>query len=575
MDIQIPISQKEQKAGITLQEQIDIPIQQPEYSYLNQFIDREDTTWQEIVLAEDGWDYKQEGLTPAGAAIVGSQTVGAMAGAAFSSLTNLASVSLINNQGDDVEAILKELGPKDNVKQLTLAITSAGISHKIDKSLGLKGIDITQTGFDQRLVKVIANSTSTSLLQTAVYGSDFEENLKKNLRMQFATVATQDTFLNIVKDLDGDTLSDNITHKLAAGLTSCLSAKAAGNRCEAGSIGAVVGEMWGDYQVDDPNTLTQAQKNKLINQAKLIAGITAVFAGEDVNVAAGVAAEAVENNTFAEIYPNEWDEIVNNTDGSYGLELHEAISRNKQYILIGTSFIPVVGDIQGFVEAKTAGDYVFATIGLIPGLGDVAQKAHKAKKAYDTAKSANDVKGIKSAIQEGVDVLKAEGRATKINGAQVIKKVERGEITPAGTLPSPKKASERRSSPGKAFSSTSLQELKIGESLFKGGNSAPVPKQVADKLSGGSFSNFDEFRSAFWKEMANDPAVAQNFNPQNLALMRQGNAPYAIPTQQVGERKVYELDHNIEIQHGGTIYNLDNIIIRTPKDHINKGAGRK
>ncbi|WP_227547741.1 VENN motif pre-toxin domain-containing protein, partial [Moraxella catarrhalis] len=92
--------------------------------------------------------------------------------------------------------------------------------------------------------------------------------------------------------------------------------------------------MWGDYQVDDSNTLTQAQKDKLINQAKLIAGITAVFADTDVAVAAGVAAEAVENNAFAEIYPNEWDEIVNNTDGSYGLELHEAISRNKQYILI-------------------------------------------------------------------------------------------------------------------------------------------------------------------------------------------------------------------------------------------------
>lgn len=44
MDIQIPISQKEQKAGITLQEQIGTLIQQPEYSYLNQFIDREDTT---------------------------------------------------------------------------------------------------------------------------------------------------------------------------------------------------------------------------------------------------------------------------------------------------------------------------------------------------------------------------------------------------------------------------------------------------------------------------------------------------------------------------------------------------
>ena len=330
----------------------------------------------------------------------------------------------------------------------------------------------------------------------------------------------------------------------------------------------------GKTDVDDPNTLTQAQKNKLISQAKMIAGITAAFAGEDVNVAASVAAEAVENNAFAEMYPNEWDEIVNNTDGSYSLELHEAISRNKQYILIGTSFIPVVGDIQGFVEAKTAGDHVFATIGLIPGLGDVAQKAHKAKKAYDTAKSANDVKGMKSAIQEGVDVLKAEGRATKINGAQVIKKVERGEITPTGTLPSPKTASERRSSPGKAFSSTSLQELKIGESLFKGGNSTPVPKQVADKLSGRSFSNFDEFRSTFWKEMANDPAVAQNFNPQNLALMRQGNAPIAPKSQYNGNNKRYELDHNIEIRDGGTIYNLDNIIIRTPKDHADKTSKR-
>ena len=56
--------------------------------------------------------------------------------------------------------------------------------------------------------------------------------------------------------------------------------------------------MWGDWHTDNPNTLTQAQKDKLINQAKMIAGITAAYAGEDVNVAAGVAAEAVENNSL-------------------------------------------------------------------------------------------------------------------------------------------------------------------------------------------------------------------------------------------------------------------------------------
>ena len=62
--------------------------------------------------------------------------------------------------------------------------------------------------------------------------------------------------------------------------------------------------MWGDYQVADPNTLTQAQKDKLISQAKMIAGITAGFADTDVAVAvavavaASVAAEAVRWNSL-------------------------------------------------------------------------------------------------------------------------------------------------------------------------------------------------------------------------------------------------------------------------------------
>ncbi|WP_227547751.1 VENN motif pre-toxin domain-containing protein, partial [Moraxella catarrhalis] len=79
--------------------------------------------------------------------------------------------------------------------------------------------------------------------------------------------------------------------------------------------------MWGDYQVDDPNTLTQAQKDKLINQAKLIAGITAVFAGEDVNVAAGVAAEAVENNAVNKSQSGNiiaFIEFFNNTNTKMG-----------------------------------------------------------------------------------------------------------------------------------------------------------------------------------------------------------------------------------------------------------------
>ncbi len=70
----------------------------------------------------------------------------------------------------------------------------------------------------------------------------------------------------------------------------------------------------GKTDVDDPNTLTQAQKDKLINQAKLIAGITAAYAGEDVNVAAGVAAEAAQNNATFIDKKNEVKKVILNGD---------------------------------------------------------------------------------------------------------------------------------------------------------------------------------------------------------------------------------------------------------------------
>lgn len=56
--------------------------------------------------------------------------------------------------------------------------------------------------------------------------------------------------------------------------------------------------------------------------------------------------------------------------------------------------------------------------------------------------------------------------------------------------------------------------------------------------------------------------------------MKQGNAPYAIGSQQRGGRQVYELDHHTEIRDGGSVYRLDNIVIRTPVNHINKTNNR-
>ncbi|HEZ0799604.1 TPA: S-layer family protein, partial [Neisseria meningitidis] len=53
-----------------LKTQIEKLAKQPEYAYLKQLQTVKDVNWNQVQLAYDKWDYKQEGLTGAGAAII-------------------------------------------------------------------------------------------------------------------------------------------------------------------------------------------------------------------------------------------------------------------------------------------------------------------------------------------------------------------------------------------------------------------------------------------------------------------------------------------------------------------------
>lgn len=108
------------------------------------------------------------------------------------------------------------------------------------------------------------------------------------------------------------------------------------------------------------------------------------------------------------------------------------------------------------------------------------------------------------------------------------------------------------------------------------GLGAPVPAQVADKLRGKSFRNFDHFREEFWLAVSECPELMKDFKPSNQTLIRMGLAPYPIPSEQVGGRTTFELHHIEEIQHGGEVFNVDNINVTTPRLHIgiHKNANR-
>ena len=99
------------------------------------------------------------------------------------------------------------------------------------------------------------------------------------------------------------------------------------------------------------------------------------------------------------------------------------------------------------------------------------------------------------------------------------------------------------------------------------GNAGFVPAQIAQRLAGRNFKNFDKFREAFWKEVAADPNLSKSFKPIDISRMKNGGAPSVDPSQALGGKASYELHHGKPIQHGGEVYDVDNIVVVTPRYH--------
>ncbi len=103
---------------------------------------------------------------------------------------------------------------------------------------------------------------------------------------------------------------------------------------------------------------------------------------------------------------------------------------------------------------------------------------------------------------------------------------------------------------------------------MNGPQGAPIPTQVADKLRGQTYSRWGKLKEAIWKAMANDPELGEQFSRTDLELMRRGSAPLSPESGIVGARDSYNIHHVHPIAQGGAVYDLDNLVIMTPKAHI-------
>ncbi len=296
-----------------LKTEIEKLAKQPEYAYLKQLQTVKDVNWNQVQLAYDKWDYKQEGLTGAGAAIialavaavtggVGAGLIGAAQGtasaavadAAFTALVSQASISLINNKGN-IGNTLKELGRSRTVKNLVVAAATAGVADKIGAS-ALNNISDKQWVND--LTVNLANAGSAALINTTVNGGSLKDNLEANILAALVNTAHGEAASKI-KQLD----HHYITHKIAHAIAGCAAAAANKGKCQDGAIGAAVGEILGETLLDgrDPGSLNVKDRAKIIAKAKLAAGAVAALSKGDVSTVANAAAVAVENNSLNDI----------------------------------------------------------------------------------------------------------------------------------------------------------------------------------------------------------------------------------------------------------------------------------
>ncbi|MCV6712722.1 S-layer family protein [Neisseria meningitidis] len=295
-----------------LKTEIEKLAKQPEYAYLKQLQTAKNVDWKQVQLVYDKWDYKAEGLTGAGAAIialavaaatggVGAGLIGAaqgttsaaIANAAFTSLATQASISLVNNKGN-VGKTLKELGRSRTVKNLVVAAATAGVSNKIGTS-ALANVSDKQ--WVNNMTVNLADAGSAALINTAVNGGSLKDNLEANILAALVNTAHGEAASKI-KGLD----QHYVAHKIAHAVAGCAAAAANKGKCQDGAIGAAVGEIVGEALVKntDFSDMTPEQLDlevkKITAYAKLAAGTVAGVTGGDVNTAAQTAQNAVENN---------------------------------------------------------------------------------------------------------------------------------------------------------------------------------------------------------------------------------------------------------------------------------------
>ncbi|MGJ7580836.1 DUF637 domain-containing protein [Variovorax sp. RHLX14] len=332
--------------GLGARDSVSALAQQPGMAWINQIANDPKlackVNWTKVEEAHSQWDYKQQGLTPAAAAVVtlvvayftagaasglgaaagqsaaaavgqgvalagGGAFVSAGAGAAISSvvggavtagisaLASQAAVAMINNKGD-IGGALNDLGSSANVHSLLTAIATGGVLGGL--SLNPTGLPTEATGaqkFMEQLGQNMQAGAARAVIGTAINGGSLEKNLAETLKVALLdTTAAQGAF-QIGSMLEPGSVANALAHALAG---CAVGAVRTNGDCGAGALGAAMGEL--SASLYDHQAINA--QNDTVQFAAMLGGIAVALAGgsaNDINLASQAAANTAANNWLA------------------------------------------------------------------------------------------------------------------------------------------------------------------------------------------------------------------------------------------------------------------------------------
>ncbi|WP_258021516.1 DUF6531 domain-containing protein [Streptomyces anatolicus] len=130
-----------------------------------------------------------------------------------------------------------------------------------------------------------------------------------------------------------------------------------------------------------------------------------------------------------------------------------------------------------------------------------------------------------------------------------------------------KSSTQLRNAPGSVTGGSRLPDVNGRWLRGSEGNAGRIPGQVARGLQGRQFKSFNDFRSAFWEEVSKHPDIAKQFSKSGQTAMAGGKSPFVLAAQAEPGQYRYVLHHLQPIQRGGGVYDLDNLVVITPRYH--------